>query len=200
MHHKPLHPGANNGNSASVRLLPKRSKSTPLPKRIEKIHAIQRRMHMPNPAFELKDVVTVSIASVGAVLGHLNTWRAIDRDRPKLRVTPAHAIPFGGVDPRLTFCVEIINLGAIPLTVTEVGVFYSGTTQRSTMMPVMLDGGSLPRLLEPRTSISVLARKEDISPPGHRIRSAFAATACGLTFKGTSVALRQIASETYRRT
>jgi hypothetical protein len=155
---------------------------------------------MPNPAFDLKDAVTLSIASVGAVLGIINTWRAVDRDRPKLKVIPAHGIPVGGADRRLTFCIDVINLGAIPLTIREVGVFYRGTDQRGVLLlPVMLDGRTLPQVLEPRTSITVYAEAEGIGISGYRIRCAYAKTACGLTFEGTSGALKQMAREVYRK-
>lgn len=155
---------------------------------------------MANSTFDLKDVVTFSIASIGAVLGIINTWRAVDRDRPKLRVIPAHAIPVGGADPRLTFCIGVVNLSVVPLTVREVGVFYRGTNKRGTiLLPVMADGGTLPRRLEPRTSISIYAEAKSIGLAGHRIRSAYAMTACDLTFEGTSPALAQIARENDHR-
>jgi bacterioferritin-associated ferredoxin len=61
----------------------------------------------------LISAVTLAVAIVGAVLGILNTWKAYDRDRPKLRVIPKHAIPVGAADPRLTFCIEVVNLSAL---------------------------------------------------------------------------------------
>jgi hypothetical protein len=150
-------------------------------------------------AFEIKDVVTIAIASVGAVLGIINTWRSVDRDRPKLKVLPAHAIPVGGADPRLRFCIEVINLGAIPLTIREVGVSYRGAKQRGAiLLPLIPDGRTLPQVLEPRSSLSMYAALEGIGLAGHRIRCAYAMTACGLTFEGNSPALKQIAREVYR--
>ena len=69
---------------------------------------------MSGPLFSIKDAITLSVASVGAVLGILNTWKAIDRDRPKLRVVPKRAIPLGAVDPRLRMSIEVINLSTFP--------------------------------------------------------------------------------------
>jgi len=43
--------------------------------------------------FDAKDALTLVLASIGAVLGVMNTWRAFDRDRLKLRVRPKQAIP-----------------------------------------------------------------------------------------------------------
>jgi hypothetical protein len=54
--------------------------------------------------------------TLGAVLDVLNTWKAYDRDRPKLRVIPKHAIPVGTADPRVTFCIEVVNLSTFALT------------------------------------------------------------------------------------
>ena|SRR5665213_2429941 len=119
----------------------------------------------------LISAVTLAVAIVGAVLGILNTWKAYDRDRPKLRVIPKHAIPVGAADPRLTFRIEVVNLSAFALTVNEVGVFYSGTGRRGAILqPVLHDDGSWPRRLEPRSSVTAYARADALSLPGHLIR------------------------------
>jgi hypothetical protein len=64
-------------------------------------------------------VVTMAIAVLGAVLGIINTWYNLDKSRVKLKVTPAHAIPFGAVDPKLKFCVQITNLSFFPVTISD---------------------------------------------------------------------------------
>jgi hypothetical protein len=148
---------------------------------------------MSDPVFSIKDAITLSVASVGAVLGILNTWKAIDRDRPKLRVVPKHAIPIGAVDPRLRMSIEVVNLSTFPLTVDEVGLLYHGTNKRaSVQQPVLFDGGAWPRRLEPRSGVTAYLDPDWIQFR-HKIRCAYAMTACGLTFKGRSPALRQIA-------
>jgi hypothetical protein len=38
--------------------------------------------------FDLKDVIIISIAALGAVLGIINTWHALDQRRVRLRVVP----------------------------------------------------------------------------------------------------------------
>jgi hypothetical protein len=73
--------------------------------------------------------VTLSIAVLGAVLGVINTWRAIDSSRVKLKVLPRHAIPVGGAPSHIGFCIAVTNLSAFPVTVNEVGVLYRGNRQ-----------------------------------------------------------------------
>jgi hypothetical protein len=51
--------------------------------------------------------VTLAIAVLGAALGVINTWHALDRTRVKLRVRPKHAIPVCEFNSRLTFCIEL---------------------------------------------------------------------------------------------
>ena len=141
-------------------------------------------------AFDLKDILTLSLASIGAALGVLNTWKVFARDRGKLRVVPKHAIPIGAVDPRLTFCIEVINVGGVALTVKEVGVFHQGTSKRSAVItPVISDQGPWPRRLEPRSAVTVYAQGASLRVPGHPIRCAYAMTDCGRTFEGNSPAL-----------
>lgn len=137
--------------------------------------------------------VTLSIAVLGAVLGLINTWHALDRSRVKLRVRPKHAIPVGAADPRLTFCIEITNLSTFAVTIEETGVFYKGTDSRGAYgQPVLLDGGDWPRRLEPRSSVTVYG-EPPTSNPGHALKCAYAGTACGVTCTGTSPAFKQLA-------
>lgn len=136
---------------------------------------------------------TLAIALLGAVLGVINTWHGLDRTRVKLRVRPSHAIPFGNVDPRLNFCIEVTNLSAFAVTICAVGVLYHGTKARGTMVqPMLADGGEWPRRLEPRSSITAYGQRPEFNP-NQCIRCAFVATQCGVTKTGTSPALRQIA-------
>lgn len=145
--------------------------------------------------FNLAQAITLSVAVLGAVLGIINTWQNFDRSRLKLKVVFKHAIPVGGVDSRLTFCVEVTNLSTFPVTICDVGVFYRGTDHRGCIIqPVLLDRGAWPRRLESRSSVTVYSEKPT-SVPGQKIRCAYARTECGHTQIGSSPALRQIASE-----
>jgi hypothetical protein len=137
--------------------------------------------------------MTLAIAVLGAVLGVINTWHAIDNSRVKLNVQPAHAILVGGFNPAVNFCIEVTNLSAFPVTVCDVGVFHRNTESRSSFIsPVFTDGGTWPRRLEPRSSVTVYGQRPE-SPPGHPIKNAYARTQCGVTVTGTSGALKQIA-------
>jgi len=141
----------------------------------------------------LVQAATLAIALVGAVLGVINTWYGLDKARVKLKVVPANAIPLGGANPALRFCIEVTNLSGFPVTISDVGVFFRGTDSRgSFVMPVLLDGGAWPRRLEPRSSVTVYAQRPE-STPKSRIKCAYARTQCGVTKTGTSPALKQIA-------
>lgn len=141
------------------------------------------------------NMVTFGLAVLGAVLGLINTWHAVDKSRVKLRVRPSHAIPFGGADERLKFAVEVTNLSAFPITISDVGVFFEGTNQRVLLADgVFSDNMRLPHRLESRSSFSVYSQIPYLKTR-HRLKSAYATTQCGVTRTGTSPALRQIARE-----
>ena len=136
--------------------------------------------------------VTLAIAVLGAVLGIINTWHALDKTRVKIIVRPKHAIPFGNADLRLTFCIEVTNLSAFAVTVSDVGIFYHGTKIRGSITcPVFADDGAWPRRLEPRSSITIYS-KSPVSYSGHSIKCAYAITECGVITVGNSPALKQL--------
>lgn len=140
--------------------------------------------------------VTFAIAVLGAVLGLINTWHALDRTRIKLKVSPAHAITFGNANPSIAFSVEVTNLSAFAVTVYDVGFFYSGTDRRSSILqPILGDGGSWPRRLEPRSSVTIYSERPRSHIDRHRLVRAYAKTQCGHTAKGTSGALKQVARQ-----
>jgi len=138
-------------------------------------------------------LITFSLAVLGAVLGVLNTWRNIDQCRVKLRVIPKQAIPVGGMDERLGFCVEVINLSAIPVTVSDVGVLYRGTDSRAcmTINPIMSPNGDFPRRLEPRSAFTVYS---EVPRNRHKLKCAYAKTDCGVQATGSSQAFRGMRS------
>ena len=147
--------------------------------------------HMEISPFQ---AVTLAIAVLGAVLGLINTWHAIDKKRVKIRVRPKHAVPIGAADPRLTFCIEIINLSEFAITVDEAGVFYTGTDRRGAYAPpVIIDGKPWPRRLEARSSVTIYGQPPTL-PSGHRLKCAYARTECGVTRTGTSPAFKQLAA------
>ncbi|RLW62678.1 MAG: hypothetical protein B6D73_18285 [gamma proteobacterium symbiont of Stewartia floridana] len=140
--------------------------------------------------------ITLAIAVLGAVLGVINTWVGLSKEKVKLIVTPKHAIPVGGAPEHLEFCVEVVNLSAFPVTVSEVGVFYRGTDKRSVIPnPITSDGKPFPRRLESRSGVTLYSEKPRPLVNGKRMKCAFAKTDCGVVVKGNSPAFRQIANE-----
>lgn len=140
---------------------------------------------------------TLAIAFLGAVLGVINTWHGLDKSRVKLKVRPSHVIPYGGADPTINFCIEITNLSAFAVTVREAGVFYKDTTSRGAFIsPTIVDGKPWPRRLEPRSSVTIYGRRP--SRAEGLVKCAYAKTECGITQRGNSPALRQIAREQSR--
>lgn len=147
-----------------------------------------------NTSFNPVQAVTLSVAVLGAVLGVINTWQGVDKSRVKLKVMPKGAIPVGGADPRLSFCIEVTNLSAFAVTVSDVGVFYHGTKDRGCIVhPFLIDGGPWPRRLEPRSSVTVYSQQPE-SGADRRIKCAYARTDCGSTRTGNSPVLKHIAN------
>ena len=149
--------------------------------------------------FSTKDALTLSVASVGAVLGVINTWKALDKDRPKMKITPKQALivgPFANNNQRPSLCIEVLNLSTFALTITEVGVLFRDSDHRGVILqPTLNDGSSLPVVLEPRRALSAYADPSALDRDPHRIQCVYAKTDCGLTFKGKSGALEQLLFE-----
>src|SRR5258705_12890380 len=113
------------------------------------------------------------------MLSILNTWHALDRSRLHLKITPAHAFPLGTVDPIINFSIEVTNLSEFAVTIQEVGILYEGTEKPGPVLsPILLEGGSWPRRLEPRTAVSVYAQAP-LPNGGPRIKCAYGRNACG---------------------
>jgi len=70
--------------------------------------------------------ITLAIALVGAVLGIINTWRSLIKDRLHVIVRPSNMYilnreAFGGGISKKGISVEIINLSAFAVSITEIG-------------------------------------------------------------------------------
>ena len=112
-----------------------------------------------------KGTITLVIAVVGAVTGilglifnFLNTWRAFDRDKIKLKVIPKMGTwihPTLGSEQML--CVEVINEGFVPVTLDRVGFPMDGMDQELFLLPHPLNKVNLPVRLEPRESVTIYA-------------------------------------------
>ncbi len=159
----------------------------------------------------VKDIVIAVAAFVGMGLGFLNFWNEKQKDKVKLRVMPKAVFGKGrNADGRefvLTtlnefnekksqgiFCVEVLNLSKFPVVIDEVGFFAKKARNRMAIVnPILSDGGSWPRKLEPRESVSVYGSLQDMmsSSLSPNVYCAFAETSCGHTAEGTSPALGQ---------
>lgn len=134
--------------------------------------------------------ITLAIALLGAVLGIINTWNALDTRRVKMKVIPklAEFLPSGGK----TICIEVVNLSAFPITVCQVGFLKRWSSVRGAIIrPIILDDGDFPRRLEPRSAFTAYTKGLLENPVELRnIRCAYAETECGTVRKGHSGALK----------
>jgi hypothetical protein len=143
------------------------------------------------------DIITLVIAIIGAVLGIINTWRSLDKDRVKLKVIPKSS-QFVGlgqsmvqssslrvfVDSQLG--IEIINLSSFPVTISEVGLLYRGSKIRGALAkPIVHDGGAFPRRLESRSSFTVFFGVGEPKRDQNfiNVKHAYAGTDCGTLVK-----------------
>jgi hypothetical protein len=131
--------------------------------------------------------ITFGIAVIGAVLGIINTWKSLDRDRVRLNVIPTLGFTSHG---ETLLCVEVVNLGHLPVTVQQIGFLMRGTSEWLYSPPKFLHGERLPYRLEPRASFTAHYGNLEGEPRLNTVTKAFAKTACGRTFKGTSKALQ----------
>lgn len=136
--------------------------------------------------------ITLGIAILGAFLGIINTWHAIDTRRVKLKVVPKLA----ELQPsnKKSICVEVINLGGFPVTISDVGFFLRGSQSRIAIIsPITFDDGGFPRRLEPHSSFTVHTSNLIEEPFAlRRIRCAYAKTQCGVVQEGSSDMLRSL--------
>ena len=115
--------------------------------------------------YSLLQISTFGLALLGSVLGVINTWKALEHDKVKLKVIPKNAIPVGelencGVD----FCIEVINKSTFAITITEIGFLLKGLKERAAIyQPIIIDNGPFPRTLESRSSFTGYILKNSIA-------------------------------------
>ena len=139
-------------------------------------------------------VATFAIASIGAVLGLINTWHNLDKKKLKLKVTPLHVMSLS--QPHLTFGVQIVNLSDFPVTVSDTGVLVKETGNCMAILTPVFANGAIgddwPQRIEPRSAITAYSQMP-IPSQGHNYGLAYAKTQCGVMVKGNSKALKEIA-------
>jgi hypothetical protein len=144
--------------------------------------------------FDLKDVITSAFAAVGAVLGVINTWQALDQKRVRLRVVPKLAYPFVGGDFGETMgCIEVVNLSAFPVSINEIGFTLGGDPRKTKRLaitsPSTSDRQPFARTLQPRHSVTGYFDLNRIVP---EIRKAYVRTDCDEVAYGVSPALKHM--------
>jgi hypothetical protein len=121
--------------------------------------------------------VSLGIAVFGACLSLFNSWRAFSNDRVKIRIRPSWALRIDGTECLL---VEVVNLSTFPVTISHVGLTLRGGKHIQLSMAALL-----PKLLEPRTNLTVLAPAHTCKDAAlHGADKVYVSTACGLTIKG----------------
>lgn len=133
--------------------------------------------------------VTFALGTLGSVLGVMNTWRAINKDKVKLKVVPKSVKPIGNADPEINICIEVLNISSFPVTIEETGFVLSGTKMRMAIInPITINNSNPPFKLDPRSSITVYGKLYDSKICD--IKSAYARTSCGIEKRGTTPALK----------
>lgn len=130
-----------------------------------------------------KDLVTGTMAAVGAVLGVVNAWKAFVSDRIKLRVKLVKSYPMSMPSmPDRMIGVEVINLSKFAVTIVDAGLTVAGSSDRLSFAvnPIIADGGPWPRRLESREAVTLRVDAQQLK---HQPRPQFvyATTACGET-------------------
>jgi hypothetical protein len=136
------------------------------------------------------DFLTIGTAVLGAVLGVMNTWHAMNQKRVNLRVKPSYALDPSGQP--IGFSIEVTNLSAFPVTIAEVGLTLPKKQRFVIKQPEFIDHGSWPRKLDTRESVSAYFTFDNLVGFGGKLQKAYVRTACGEFRYGTSPALRQL--------
>jgi hypothetical protein len=135
---------------------------------------------------EILKYITVCMAAIGAILGVINTWNSLDRQRVKLIVRPAQGI---GPNRKSVITIDVINLSQFAVSIDEIGLrLVDG--RRAVILDPMVNGKLLPQRVEARESICALLEVTAINPSA--VRVAYAKTTCSEYVEGDSPALMQI--------
>ncbi len=133
-------------------------------------------------------IAGLAFGFLGSVLGIINTWRAISRDRIKISVLPVWIFSQHGVEG---MGIEITNLSFMPVTISHVGFTVPNSDEHMPILDGIFGGGKLPQRMEGRTQITAFVSAAAYEHPNFsKVHKAYADTACGMRFTGTSKTLR----------
>ena len=98
--------------------------------------------------------ITLAIAVLGAALGVLNFIRAVSRDKVQIKIKPScYVMAPPGMEPIQGMAVDVINLGFIPVTISNAYVqMKDKSLMADTKITTNLGKGKIPVRLEARES------------------------------------------------
>ncbi len=145
------------------------------------------------------EVTVIGAAFVGAVLGVINLFLALDQRRLKIQLGTGHAIPTPNMPAAyqsVNCYLSVTNKSAFPIFVSGIGLvrahwydFFWRKKTNQIMNPLIGDGVLLPIELKPRESVSIFLQLYETKRDYHAI---FAETACGHKTRVTSPGFRKI--------
>jgi hypothetical protein len=147
-------------------------------------------------------VAGLIFGSIGTCLGVYNTWKAGQKDKVRLKVTPkiyqirpngrfcSSRIPEDFSQRWDGLCLEIVNVGFLTVSIDEIGLIQNADQRIVFPKPEISGNESLPKRLEPRTSVTCYIPSKSPSSflqEGLPYAKCFyASTACGVTVQGNS--------------
>ena len=159
-------------------------------------------------------IIGVVCGIFGMILGIINTWHQISKNRVRLKVIPKIAFDIDanntltvdrhnksvsdrvskGVPFRL--CVEVTNLSAFPLTISDVGFGNIKKLRQYIFQPELTPGKTWPARLDSRESVVAYAKiGMRLDPKVMNKALAYAKTDCGVTCYGTSPIFKEYVQE-----
>jgi hypothetical protein len=143
-----------------------------------------------------KNHITLFLAVVGSALGVINLWHQLKKDKLRVKVIPIFVVSYTAQNKIKQLGVEVINRSNYAVTIHEVGFFTRNVKRDGRMVivsPITADGKPWPRRLEPRESVTACPNNNIFNEKDFKqIKKAYARTACGYTFYGTSKVLKNL--------
>jgi hypothetical protein len=159
-------------------------------------------------SMQIITLVTAIVGAIcgicGAVLGIINTWSQLSRNRVRLKVIPKLAYMVGGNDVMAgvrsceyqqdlsnkgtpsRLCIEVINLSAFAVTISDAG-FGKKDRNRLALIKPEVSKKSWPTRLEPHEAVMLYAAIGLSLNPTIMLKAvAYAETDCGVVCYGTT--------------
>lgn len=150
---------------------------------------------MTSEVLTLKDYIVAVAAFIGAVLGIMNTWNALNQRRVRLRVPLLDAVYVGDQSTPPGFSINVVNLSTFPVIIEKVGFTLRGfrhwKRRLAILKPDIMDSKPYPRRLEERESLSAYFDHIQMMHE-NRIGKTYARTSCGVIRKGSRPSLCQV--------